>query len=71
MQTFFEEEDGKQYIYKEPKVTSLAELCERLKVLYEGKFGKDNVKLIMDSKTVSENFQYCYHVTNPTKGKNW
>jgi len=39
-------------------VTSLAELCERLKLLYEGKFGKDNVKLIMDSKTVSTECKY-------------
>ncbi|KAL4220208.1 Dedicator of cytokinesis protein 9 [Mactra antiquata] len=52
-QSFFDDEDQKQYIYKEPKVTSLPELCDRLKSLYEGKFGKDNVKLIMDSKMVN------------------
>ena len=52
-QTFFEYEDQKQYIYKEPKVTSLAEICDRLKQLYGSKFGMDNVKLIMDSNTVS------------------
>ncbi|XP_052217568.1 dedicator of cytokinesis protein 9-like isoform X3 [Dreissena polymorpha] len=52
-QSFFDEEDGKQYVYKEPKVTSLAELCDRLKTMYAGKFGQENVKLIMDSKTVN------------------
>ncbi|XP_053403969.1 dedicator of cytokinesis protein 9-like isoform X5 [Mercenaria mercenaria] len=69
-QSFFEEEDQKQYIYKEPKVTSLAELCDRLKTMYEGKYGKDNVKLIKDSKTVDPNEldnKYAYiqvtHVT--------
>jgi hypothetical protein len=46
------EEDGKEYIYKEPKVTSLPEICERLKGLYSEKYGKDTVKLIMDSKKV-------------------
>ncbi|WAR28617.1 DOCK9-like protein [Mya arenaria] len=68
--SYFDEEDGKQYIYKEPKVTSLAELCDRLKALYEGKFGRDNVRLIMDSKTVSSadiDNRYAYiqvtHVT--------
>ena len=33
-QSFFEYEDQKQYIYKEPKGTSLPELCDRLKTLY-------------------------------------
>lgn len=27
---FFEEEDGKEYIYKEPKLTSLSEISLRL-----------------------------------------
>ena len=54
-QSFFEYEDQKQYIYKEPKVTSLAELCDRLKNLYGSKFGMDNVKLIMDSNRVRLN----------------
>ncbi|XP_070173876.1 dedicator of cytokinesis protein 9-like isoform X3 [Littorina saxatilis] len=53
-QTFFEEEDGKEYIYKEPKVTSLAEICERLmRDIYTDKFGKDAIKLISDSKKVN------------------
>ena len=51
---FFEEEDNKQYIYKEPRVTSLTEICDRLKTLFGEKFGKENVKLIMDSKKVSK-----------------
>ena len=61
LQSFFDEEDQKQYIYKEPKVTSLGELCDRLKTMYEGKYGKDNVKLIKDSKTVSmRNFIHIF-----------
>ena len=52
-QTFFEEEDGKEYIYKEPKVTSLSEICERLRNLYTEKFGKDAIKFIKDSNKVS------------------
>jgi hypothetical protein len=52
VQTFFEEEDGKEYIYKEPKVTSLSEICHRLQKMYTDKFGKDAVKLIQDSNKV-------------------
>lgn len=52
-QTFFEEEDGKEYIYKEPKVTSLPEICERLRSLYTDKFCKDAIKFIKDSNKVS------------------
>ena len=51
-QPFFEEEDGKEYIYKEPKVTSLTEVSNRLWKLYAEKLGQDNVRLIMDSKRV-------------------
>ncbi|XP_061183678.1 dedicator of cytokinesis protein 9-like isoform X1 [Saccostrea echinata] len=51
--SFFVEEDGKEYIYKEPKVTSLPEICERLKTMYSEKYGKDTVKLIMDSNKVN------------------
>ena len=52
--SYFVEEDGKEYIYKEPKVTSLAEICERLKTMYSEKYGKDIVKLIMDSNKVEK-----------------
>ncbi|XP_076453954.1 dedicator of cytokinesis protein 9-like isoform X3 [Babylonia areolata] len=52
-QTYFEEEDGKEYIYKEPKVTSLPEICDRLKNMYADKFGKDAVKFINDSNKVN------------------
>ncbi|KAK7484867.1 hypothetical protein BaRGS_00023910, partial [Batillaria attramentaria] len=52
-QTFFEEEDGKEYIYKEPKVTSLAEIVERMKNLYTEKYGKDAVRFIKDSNKVN------------------
>ncbi|KAL8624516.1 hypothetical protein ACOMHN_053059 [Nucella lapillus] len=52
-QTFFEEEDGKEYVYKEPKVTSLPEICERLRGQYTDKFGKDAIKFINDSNKVN------------------
>ncbi|KAJ8310079.1 hypothetical protein KUTeg_011944 [Tegillarca granosa] len=48
---YFEEED-KEYIYKEPKVTSLPEICDRLHSMYGAKYGKENVKLIKDSNKV-------------------
>ncbi|XP_069940326.1 dedicator of cytokinesis protein 9 isoform X3 [Cherax quadricarinatus] len=49
---YFEEEAGKEYVYKEPKVTSLAEISERLYHQYCDKFGKEAVKMIMDSNFV-------------------
>ncbi|XP_008205538.1 dedicator of cytokinesis protein 9 isoform X2 [Nasonia vitripennis] len=49
---YFEQENGVDFIYKEPKVTSLSEISERLRNLYSEKFGSDNVKLIMDSGPV-------------------
>ncbi len=51
-QGFFEEEDGKEYIYKEPKLTGLPEISHRLISLYGEKFGKENVKIIQDSNKV-------------------
>ena len=51
-QQFFEEEDGKEYIYKEPKITNLTEITERLRNMYTEKFGKGSVKMIMDSNRV-------------------
>lgn len=51
----FEDEDGKEYIYKEPKVTQLPEICERLKSLHSEKFGAGIVKILQDSKTVRGN----------------
>lgn len=52
IQAYFEEENGQEYIYKEPKVTSLSEISERLLRLYSEKFGSENVKMIMDSVPV-------------------
>lgn len=49
---FFEEEEGKEYIYKEPKLTGLSEISQRLMKLYADKFGIDNVKIIQDSNKV-------------------
>ncbi|XP_034636613.1 dedicator of cytokinesis protein 10 isoform X7 [Trachemys scripta elegans] len=50
---FFEEEEGKEYIYKEPKLTALSEISQRLLKLYADKFGADNVKMIQDSNKVN------------------
>uniref|UniRef100_A0A8B9CPM7 Dedicator of cytokinesis 10 n=1 Tax=Anser brachyrhynchus TaxID=132585 RepID=A0A8B9CPM7_9AVES len=50
---FFEEEEGKEYIYKEPKLTGLSEISQRLLKLYADKFGIDNVKIIQDSNKVN------------------
>ncbi|KAH0567488.1 dedicator of cytokinesis protein 9 isoform X3 [Cotesia glomerata] len=49
---YFEEENGQEYIYKEPKVTSLPEISERLHRLFAEKFGVENVKMIMDSAPI-------------------
>lgn len=51
-QGFFEEEEGKEYIYKEPKLTGLSEISQRLLKLYSDKFGAENVKIIQDSNKV-------------------
>uniref|UniRef100_A0A673HMQ5 Netrin-4-like n=1 Tax=Sinocyclocheilus rhinocerous TaxID=307959 RepID=A0A673HMQ5_9TELE len=53
-QGFFEEEDGKEYIYKEPKLTGLPEISLRLISLYGEKFGAENVKIIQDSNKVNQ-----------------
>lgn len=52
LQNFFEEEDGKEYIYKEPKLTGLSEISQRLMTLYGDKFGQENVRIIQDSNKV-------------------
>ncbi|KAM4694823.1 dedicator of cytokinesis protein 10 [Discoglossus pictus] len=52
-QGFFEEEEGKEYVYKEPKLTGLSEISQRLLKLYADKFGADNVKIIQDSNKVN------------------
>ena len=51
-QALFEQEDNMEYVYKEPKVTGLTEICERLQTMYTEKFGKGKVRLIMDSGKV-------------------
>ncbi|KAM4700385.1 dedicator of cytokinesis protein 9 isoform 10-T10 [Discoglossus pictus] len=67
---FFEDEDGKEYIYKEPKLTPLSEISQRLLKLYSDKFGAENVKMIQDSGKVNPkdlDSKYAYiqvtHVT--------
>lgn len=48
----FGDDDGKEFIYKEPKITGLAEISHRLETMYSRKHGKDSVKLIMESAKV-------------------
>ncbi|CAG5929495.1 unnamed protein product [Menidia menidia] len=52
-QVFFEEEDGMEYIYKEPKLTGLSEISQRLLTLYGEKFSPENVRIIQDSSKVN------------------
>ncbi|KAG9348307.1 hypothetical protein JZ751_002042 [Albula glossodonta] len=48
-----QEEESKEFIYKEPKLTGLSEISQRLLKLYSDKFGADNVKMIQDSNKVN------------------
>ncbi|XP_050362245.1 dedicator of cytokinesis protein 9 [Nymphalis io] len=50
---FGDDEEGVEFIYKEPKLTSLSEISEKLQNFYEQKFGADCVKIIMDSAPVN------------------
>ncbi|XP_037029406.1 dedicator of cytokinesis protein 9-like isoform X1 [Bradysia coprophila] len=52
-QLYFEGDSGVEYVYKEPKITSLSEISERLHKQYRDKFGAENVKMIMDSSPVN------------------
>jgi len=50
----FEEMDGKEYIYKEPKITRLGEIQDRLKAVFAQKFKtEDKLKIITDSNAVN------------------
>lgn len=62
-QAYFEEDSGVEYVYKEPKVTSLSEISERLYKQYCDKFGQDVVKMIQDSTPV-RNFFSCTNKKN-------
>ena len=48
----FGEQNGKEYIYKEPKITPLAEISLRLQTVYKERFGDKNFELITDSTDV-------------------
>ncbi|XP_018332779.1 dedicator of cytokinesis protein 9 [Agrilus planipennis] len=54
-QAYFEDESGIEYVYKEPKVTSLSEISERLFKQYTEKFGQEVVKMIQDSVPIIQN----------------
>lgn len=51
-QAYFEDDNGAEFVYKEPKVTSLSEISERLLHQFSNKFGSDCVKIIMDSAPI-------------------
>lgn len=62
-QGFFEDEDGKEYIYKEFKFILLLEIFQRFFKLYLDKFGFENVKMIQDFGKVNFkdlDFKYVY-----------
>jgi dedicator of cytokinesis protein 9/10/11 len=61
----FEDENGKEYVYKEPKITGLTEICERLRRVYSVRFGAGNVHLIRDSNKVR---LHCIVVDQGTGG---
>lgn len=60
---YFEEDNGVEYVYKEPKLTSLSEISERLHREYNDKLGADYVKMIMDSSPVSVVCMNHFHAT--------
>lgn len=47
-------EEPREYIYKEPKVTPLSDICDRLKDIFGRKFGHEKVRLIMSEKEIDE-----------------
>jgi len=60
-QAYFGDEDGKEYVYKEPKITGFMEICERLNKIYSDKFGRDKVSLIRTSNKVKYWYIICVH----------
>ena len=48
----FGDDDGKEYVYKEPKITSLSEISHRMETMYSRKYGSDTIKLILESSKV-------------------
>ncbi len=49
---FGEEQRNLEFVYKEPSITPLAEVCLRLQHQFGQRFGPDKVALITDSKDV-------------------
>ncbi|VVC41311.1 Hypothetical protein CINCED_3A009340 [Cinara cedri] len=52
-QAYFGDQHGVEFVYKEPKLTPLSDVSERLLCQFGDKFGCDNVRIIMDSNTIS------------------
>ena len=51
-QQYFGDDHAKQFIYKEPKITNLTEITQRLLKLYSRKFGPDTVCILKESGKV-------------------
>ncbi|KNC79152.1 hypothetical protein SARC_08443 [Sphaeroforma arctica JP610] len=51
--SLFEDIDGAEFVYKEPTVTTLAEVSLRLKDFYGGKYGVEKVHLLQDSGPIN------------------
>jgi len=64
----FEELDGKEFVYKEPKITRYQEISERLLKLYSGRLGGAKVKLWQSPKDIDpsrlESGTCCIHITS-------
>ena len=51
-QQYFGDDHAKQFVYKEPKITNLTEITQRLLKLYSRKFGPDTVCILKESGKV-------------------
>jgi hypothetical protein len=48
----FDELDGEEFVYKEPGITKLSEIAQRLEAFYADKFGNGYVEIMKDSNNV-------------------
>lgn len=60
--SIFADLDKEEFVYKEPFLTKLAEISNRLETFYSNRFGPENVEVIKDSNSVDES------KLNPNKG---
>lgn len=45
--------DGEEFVYKEPPLTKLSEISDRLETFYSERFGQDKVVIVKDSNPVN------------------